>query len=54
MRHSYAMLNVSYPGLEPVWLKPGQPLVLKYRVILFLGQTAPSLPVTGSQPPGEQ
>ena len=54
MRHSYAMLNVSYPGLEPVWLKPGQPLVLKYRVILFLGKTAPSGPVTGSQPPGEQ
>ncbi len=38
MRHSYAMLNVSYPGLEPVWLKPGKPLQLKYRVILFLGK----------------
>jgi hypothetical protein len=41
MRHSYAMLNVSYPGLEPLPLQPGKPLVLKYRVILFLGKTAP-------------
>jgi hypothetical protein len=41
MRHSYAMLNVSYPGLEPVTLEPAKPLVLKYRVILFLGKTAP-------------
>jgi hypothetical protein len=40
MRHSFALLNVSYPGLEPVWLQPAKPLVLKYRVILFLGETA--------------
>jgi hypothetical protein len=40
MRHRFAMLNVSYPGLEPVWLQPGKPLVLKYRVILFLGPGA--------------
>jgi hypothetical protein len=40
MRHSFALLNVSYPGLEPVTLQPGKPLVLKYRVILFLGKTA--------------
>ena len=40
MRHSFALLNVSYPGLEPLTLQPGKPLVLKYRVILFLGKTA--------------
>jgi hypothetical protein len=40
MRHSFAVLNVSYPGLDPVTLEPGKPLVLKYRVILFLGKTA--------------
>ncbi len=40
MRHGFALLNVSYPGLEPVTLQPGKPLVLKYRVILFLGDTA--------------
>ena len=40
MRHSFALLNVSYPGLEPITLQPGKPLVLKYRVILFLGKTA--------------
>jgi Family of unknown function (DUF6807) len=40
MRHGFALLNVSYPGLEPVTLEPGKPLVLKYRVILFLGKTA--------------
>jgi len=34
MRHSFALLNVSYPGLEPLTLQPGKPLVLKYRVIL--------------------
>lgn len=42
MRHSFALLNVSYPGLEPVTLQPGKPLVLKYRVILFAGKTARS------------
>lgn len=40
MRHSFALLNVSYPGLEPVTLEPGKPLTLKYRVILFTGKTA--------------
>jgi hypothetical protein len=43
MRHSFALLNVSYPGLEPITLEPGKPLVLKYRVILFLGKTAQPL-----------
>lgn len=42
MRHSFALLNVSYPGLEPHTLEPGKPLVLKYRVILFNGKTAPA------------
>lgn len=41
MRHSFALLNVSYPGLEPLTLEPGKPLVLKYRVILSSGQAAP-------------
>jgi hypothetical protein len=40
MRHSFALLNVSYPGLEPLTLQQGKPLVLKYRVILFNGDTA--------------
>lgn len=40
MRHGFALLNVSYPGPEPVTLQPGKPLVLKYRVILFAGKTA--------------
>jgi len=38
MRHSFAVLNVSYPGLDPITLQPGKPLVLKYRVILSSGQ----------------
>jgi hypothetical protein len=42
MRHGFALLNVSYPGLDPITLEPGKPLVLKYRVILFLGKTAPA------------
>jgi hypothetical protein len=37
MRHQLCCLNVSYPGLEPLTLLPGKPLVLKYRVILFAG-----------------
>jgi hypothetical protein len=37
MRHSFALLNVSYPGLDPVTLQPGKPLTLKYRVILSSG-----------------
>ncbi len=38
MRHSFAALNVSYPGLDPITLQPGKPLVLKYRVILSSGK----------------
>ena len=40
MRHSFALLNVSYPGLDPITLHPGKPLILKYRVILSSGQAA--------------
>jgi hypothetical protein len=39
MRHQLCCLNVSYPGLEPVTLTPGKPLVLKYRVVLFSGES---------------
>ena len=38
MRHELCALNVSYPGLDPIVLIPGKPLVLKYRVILFAGE----------------
>ena len=40
LRHGFGFLNVSYPGLEPLTLEPGKPLVLKYRVVLMSG--APS------------
>ena len=36
-RHGFGFLNVSYPGLQPVTIEPSQPLVLKYRVVLFSG-----------------
>jgi len=38
MRHQLCCLNVSYPGLQPVTLSPGKPLVLKYKVTLFAGK----------------
>ena len=34
------LLPHRYPALEPLTLQPGKPLVLKYRVILFMGKTA--------------
>ncbi|MGO8749321.1 MAG: DUF6807 family protein [Thermoguttaceae bacterium] len=37
MRHGFGFLNVSYPGLKPITLEPGKPLLLKYRVTLFSG-----------------
>lgn len=40
LRHGFALLNVSYPGLEPLTLQPGRPLVLKYRVLLSSGAAA--------------
>lgn len=39
MRHQLCCLNVSYPGLQPVTLTPGKPLVLRYKVTLFSGQS---------------
>jgi hypothetical protein len=33
-------LRTQAAGLILHWLQPGKPLVLKYRVILFLGQDA--------------
>lgn len=38
MRHQLCCLNVSYPGLQPITLNPGKPLVLKYKVTLFSGK----------------
>jgi len=40
LRHGFAVLNVSYPGLKPVTLEPGKPLVLKYKVTLLSGDAA--------------
>ena len=37
MRHGFGFLNVSYPGLKPIRLAPGKPLVLRYRVTLHAG-----------------
>ncbi len=39
MRHELCCLNVSYPGRDPIVLQPGKPLTLKYRVILFAGES---------------
>lgn len=44
MRHQLSCLNVSYPGLKPVTLTPGKPLVLKYKVTLFSGKEPRSVP----------
>ena len=38
-RHGFGFLNVSYPGLTPITFEPGKPLVLKYRVTLFSGES---------------
>ncbi len=38
MRHELCCLNVSSPGLTPITLEPGKPLVLKYHVTLFAGK----------------
>jgi hypothetical protein len=40
LRHGFGFLNVSYPGLEPITLQPGKPLVLKYQVTLYSGKAA--------------
>ncbi len=41
MRHGFGFLNVSYPGLKTVRLERGRPLLLKYRVTLFDGESPP-------------
>jgi hypothetical protein len=41
LRHQLCCLNCSYPGLTPITLEPGKPLVLKYRVTVFDGQDKP-------------
>src|SRR5574340_271891 len=38
LRHGFGFLNPSWPGMEHYTLKPGAPLVLKYRVTLFSGE----------------
>ncbi|MCC7496346.1 MAG: PmoA family protein [Bryobacterales bacterium] len=40
MRHFLGILNVSWPGMPHYTLKPGKPLLLKYRVTLFDGKPA--------------
>jgi len=40
LRHGFGLLNVSYPGLTPVTLEKGKPLVLKYKVTLLSGAAA--------------
>ncbi len=41
IRNSYAgVINPSWPGLEPVTLRPGRPVVLRYRIDIHLGDAA--------------
>lgn len=41
IRNSYAgVLNPSWPGLEPVTIRPGPPLVLRYRIYVHSGNAA--------------
>jgi hypothetical protein len=41
IRNSYAgLINVSWPGLTSVVLKPGEPVTLRYRVIIHRGNAA--------------
>lgn len=37
MRYGFGFLNPSYPGLTPLKLERGKPLVLRYRVTLYSG-----------------
>ncbi len=38
IRNSYAgLINVSWPGLKPVTLKPGEPVILRYRIFIHRG-----------------
>ena len=38
VRFGFGFLNPSYPGLTPLVLEPGKPLVLRYRVTLGTGE----------------
>jgi hypothetical protein len=41
IRNSYAgIINVSWPGLEPVTLKPGEPVILHYRIYIHRGDAS--------------
>jgi len=41
IRNSYAgVINVSWPGLEPAVLKPGEPVILRYRIYVHRGDAA--------------
>jgi hypothetical protein len=41
IRNSYAgLINVSWPGLAPVVLKPGEPVILSYRIYTHPGDAA--------------
>ena len=41
IRNSYAgIINVSWPGLTPVVLKPGDPVILRYRIYVHRGDAA--------------
>ena len=41
IRNSYAgLVNVSWPGLTPVVLRPGQPVILSYRLYVHRGAAA--------------
>ncbi len=40
LRHGFGFLNPSYPGLQPITLEAGKPLVLKYRITLYCGEAA--------------
>ncbi len=39
LRSQKSMQNVAWPGRNPITIKPGKPLVLKYSVIPFVGET---------------
>ena len=43
LRNKSSMQNVVYPGRDKVWIRPGLPLVLKYRMIVYKGQLDKSL-----------
>lgn len=40
LRHSFGLMNPSYPGVTHLRLEPGKPLVLRYRITLASGAAA--------------